>query len=76
MKKNETPATPEPVVASSKLLEIRLLVDKQACDHGLWFYAKTCPEAYLQQELRQLHGLIEKHIPSHSNPSKQTGGNL
>lgn len=35
------------------------LVKKQADDHGLWFTAKTAPEAYLQQELRRLHAAIE-----------------
>lgn len=35
------------------------LVDKQAKDEGLWFKAKTAPEAYLQQELRKLHDAIE-----------------
>jgi hypothetical protein len=44
------------------LLEIRRLVDEQAEDDGLWFCARTCPEAYLQQALRRLHALIEKHI--------------
>ena len=33
--------------------------DKQAKDEGLWFVAQTAPEAYLQQELRALHRLIE-----------------
>lgn len=35
------------------------LVEKQAEDEGLWFIAQTAPEAYLQQELRRLHGSIE-----------------
>lgn len=39
---------------------VRELVDKQAEDEGLWFQAETAPEAYLQQELRKLHALIEK----------------
>lgn len=37
----------------------RLLVEHQALDDGLWFIAETAPEAYLQQELRRLHELIE-----------------
>jgi hypothetical protein len=41
------------------LEEIRKLVDRQAEDEGLWFQAVTSPEAYLQQELRLLHALIE-----------------
>jgi hypothetical protein len=36
------------------------LVHKQAEDDGLWFIARTAPEAYLQQELRLLHALIEE----------------
>jgi hypothetical protein len=43
----------------SALEEIRKLVDRQAEDEGLWFQAVTAPEAYLQQELRLLHALIE-----------------
>ena len=42
------------------LAAIRKLVDEQAEDEGLWFIAKTAPEAYLQQELRRLHALIER----------------
>jgi hypothetical protein len=39
--------------------EIKHLVKEQAKDEGLWFVADTCAEAYLQQELRKLHALIE-----------------
>ena len=35
------------------------LVREQAEDDGLWFEAATAPEAYLQQELRRLHAVIE-----------------
>ena len=38
----------------------RALVDEQANDEGLWFVADTAPEAYLQQELRKLHSIIER----------------
>ena len=34
----------------------------QAEDEGLWFKARTAPEAYLQQELRALHEAVERHI--------------
>ena len=37
----------------------RHMVLIQAEDEGLWFEAKTAPEAYLQQELRRLHAAIE-----------------
>ncbi len=37
----------------------RQVVDEQAEDEGLWFVARTAPEAYLQQELRRLHAAIE-----------------
>ena len=39
--------------------DVRRLVDEQAEDEGLWFLAATAPEAYLQQELRRLHAMIE-----------------
>ena len=39
--------------------EIVALVNEQAEDEGLWFEAVTAAEAYLQQELRRLHALIE-----------------
>ena len=38
---------------------VRALVDQQAEDDGLWFNAKTAPEAHLQQALRALHAAIE-----------------
>ena len=47
--------------AEEALRQIRARVDQQAEDEGLWFKAKTAPEAYLQQELRKLHALIEEH---------------
>lgn len=37
----------------------RQLVNEQAEDDGLWFVAETAAEAYLQQELRRLHHVIE-----------------
>lgn len=45
--------------AAERLAAIRKIVDEQAEDDGLWFIAKTAPEAYLQQELRRLHTVIE-----------------
>jgi len=46
-------------------IEVQLmLVRKQAEDEGLWFVAQTEPEAYLQQELRRLHGAIEANAAS------------
>jgi hypothetical protein len=41
------------------LAAIRKVVNAQAEDEGLWFMAETAPEAYLQQELRRLHSVIE-----------------
>ena len=41
--------------------DIQKLVNEQAEDEGLWFEAKTAPEAYLQQELRRLHYAIENN---------------
>jgi hypothetical protein len=43
------------------LHSIRKVVDSQANDNGLWFVAYTASEAYLQQELRKLHDMIEKY---------------
>lgn len=39
--------------------KIRDLVKEQIEDEGLWFKATTAPEAYLQQELRRLHCVLE-----------------
>jgi hypothetical protein len=41
------------------LARVRRLVAEQAEDEGLWFIAEHAPEAYLQQELRRLHRVIE-----------------
>jgi hypothetical protein len=38
---------------------VRQLVDQQADDAGLWFFAQTPTEAYVQQELRKLHAAVE-----------------
>ena len=38
---------------------LRETANSQAEDEGLWFEAQTAPEAYLQQELRRLHEIIE-----------------
>ena len=35
------------------------LVQEQAEDEGLWFCSESISEAYLQQELRRLHAVIE-----------------
>ncbi len=35
------------------------VVFDQADDEGLWFHARTSPEAYLQQALRRLNAAIE-----------------
>ena len=51
------------VAAARILLEARQLVDAQAEDDGLWFEAQTAPEAYLQQELRRLHAVVESVDP-------------
>lgn len=42
-------------------------VELQAEDAGLWFVAKTAPEAYLQQELRRIHAVIEKYVSRCNN---------
>lgn len=43
-----------------RLEKARELVAQQANDRGLWFLSLTAPEAYLQQELRRLHAVIEE----------------
>jgi hypothetical protein len=52
----ERRASVEPPVLSA----VVNLVNEQAEDEGLWFEAQTMPEAYLQQELRRLHEVIEE----------------
>lgn len=42
------------------VIEILDTVLEQAEDDGLWFNAKHASEAYLQQELRRLHAVIER----------------
>lgn len=44
---------------AKKLAAIRQLVNEQAEDEGLWFLTDDITVAYLQQELRRLHALIE-----------------
>lgn len=46
-------------VTVDDLRNLRALVNEQAEDEGLWFVARTAPEAYLQQELRRLHAAVE-----------------
>ena len=41
---------------------IRQLVLKQVDDYGLWFIPTTAPEAYLQQELREIHRVVEEYL--------------
>lgn len=50
----------ELAAAKEELAKLRQLVAQQAEDDGLWFRAATAPEAYLQQELRRLHAVIEE----------------
>lgn len=44
---------------SERLAAIRAVVDEQAEDEGLWFVSESISEAYLQQELRRLHAVVE-----------------
>ena len=39
---------------------IQKTVLQQAEDEGLWFIPTTASEAYVQQELRRLHAVIER----------------
>ena len=45
---------------SKRIAAITNLAGEQAEDEGLWFYPQNGAEAYLQQELRRLHKLIEE----------------
>lgn len=45
--------------ALDRLKKIQALVNEQAEDEGLWCCATNVVEAYLQQELRRLHAIIE-----------------
>lgn len=47
-----------------QLSKIRALVDDQADDEGLWYIPDRASEAYIQQEFRKLHALVEMHVPS------------
>ena len=47
---------------------LRDAVAMQAADDGLWFHAVSAPEAYLQQELRKLHQLIDAAPVQESKP--------
>ena len=44
---------------SHRLGRAEELTKRQAEDEGLWFQAETAAEAYLQQELRRLHRVVE-----------------
>jgi hypothetical protein len=50
---------------AANLREIRAVVDRQAEDEGLWgvgvYGTQPITEAYLQQELRHLHKIIEDY---------------
>jgi hypothetical protein len=63
----ERDAAPQPQDAKPTALQI---VHEQAEDEGLWFEAQTAPEAYLQQELRRLHGAVE--ASQDAKPTAQT----
>ena len=41
--------------------ELRAVVDEQAEDDALWCETSSIVEAYLQQELRRLHSIVEAH---------------
>ena len=61
---DDWPCLPARALAEIERLEAaRALADAQAEDEGLWFIARTAPEAYLQQELRKLHAALEETKP-------------
>ena len=61
----------ENAALKAQLAQHRDVVDKQAEDSSLRFLAETASEAYLQQELRKMHAVIEAddtadHIAEHA----------
>lgn len=52
----------EPAAQPKTLADLQRLVTEQAYDEGLWFEARTAPEAHLQAALRQLHAAIERAL--------------
>lgn len=50
------------LIRREDIAQVVALVEEQAEDEGLWFIARTAPEAYLQQELRRLHAVIESAL--------------
>ena len=56
--------------------DLKALVSHQARDEGLWFHAQTASEAYLQQELRRLHGMCEAVIKGQANESEKCSGHF
>lgn len=58
---------------NSRIKEIQKLVDAQANDEGLWFYAESPSEAYLQKALRDLHTAIETKTRINSAQHKEIG---
>jgi len=58
----------------AQLAEVRQLVDSQSDDPGLWFMAGTAPEAYLQQELRRLHAVVEGEPYSETREEQALAG--
>lgn len=49
-------------MSNKAIRKIKLLVDEQSEDKGLWFNAEIATEAYLQSELRRLHAAIEGEL--------------
>jgi hypothetical protein len=49
------------------LMRIQAVVNEQAEDDGLWFINVSITEAYLQQELRKLHEVIEQAVNEATN---------
>lgn len=45
--------------AARRITNLQDLIDEQAEDEALWFLDVSVTEAYLQQELRRLHAVIE-----------------
>lgn len=49
------------------------VVLKQAKDPKLWFWVSNAGEAYLQKELRRLHGVIEAFFESEFRQAEGQG---
>jgi hypothetical protein len=56
--------------AEPAIRALKILVEQQAEEEGLWFRARYIEEAYLQQNLRALHAAAEAVLASSPRPQE------